>query len=412
MIAAGAAAKAVLATLGMLAVHGTLLALLAIVVVRAQRLRPAWQAAVWLVVLAKFALPVGPALPYSLSDLFALLTGARGGHAIVVGHTHGMTHVAPSLAPAVGWLVLAIAWAIGTLVVLGRGIARYRAAAHAAREAPRAPATAHELVGELAARLHVTRPRLVVGDAAVGPYVVGLVRPIVVVPPALLADANLLRAALLHELAHVKRRDAIGRMIQLAAVALFWWLPVVRIASKRLELARERACDAWALEAGDVSRPAYARLLLQMAQLRVAAAPALAAPHALDARVTAVLGPIVRPRLGLLHRFALLAWAALALGGARTAAAHGKAQVCIYTPQLAEALYEAYPEADLNQDGVLSRDEACEFQAEMKKRDPEETLTAGGQPLAEPLCCNCGESEGTFSPPMAATCSAEEGVSR
>ena len=92
---------------------------------------------------------------------------------------------------------------------------------------------------------------LVVGDAAVGPHVVGLLRPIIVVPPALLDDAALLRAALLHEVAHVRRRDAIGRFIQVAATSMMWWFPLVRVVNRRLDLAREAACDAWAL-AGDV----------------------------------------------------------------------------------------------------------------------------------------------------------------
>ena len=401
MIEAGLAAKGVIAALGMMALQGTIVTLLAIVLVRAGRLRPAWQAAVWLVVLAKFALPWGPAMPWSLSDVFALFTSDSGGGGIVIVATKGAAPAAtPALGPAIGWVVLASIWAIGAAVVLVSGVARYRATVHAARAAVDAPPATRLLVAELAARVRVRQPRLVVGDAAIGPYVVGAFRPIIVVPPALLDDRSLLRAALLHELAHVKRRDALGRVVQLAAVAVFWWLPVVRIVSRRLELARERACDAWALESGDVSRPAYARLLVQMAQLRTAAAPALAAPHALDARVTAVLGPIVRPRLGAVHKLALVAWAVLALGGARSATAQHKREVCVYTPEIAEALHQAYPEADTDQDGVLSHDEACLFQAELRKRPAEEVSTSGRQTpmLSEPLCCNCGESEGLSTP--------------
>ncbi|HET9987986.1 MAG TPA: hypothetical protein VFQ65_05690, partial [Kofleriaceae bacterium] len=75
MIGAGLAAKAWLATLAMMTVQGTLLALVALVVTRAGgKLRPAWQAAIWLVVVVKFALPWGPGLRGSLSDLIAMLT--------------------------------------------------------------------------------------------------------------------------------------------------------------------------------------------------------------------------------------------------------------------------------------------------------------------------------------------------
>jgi beta-lactamase regulating signal transducer with metallopeptidase domain len=415
VIEAGLAAKSIIATLAMMALQGTILAVIGIVLVRITKLRPAFAAAVWLVVLAKFALPWGPAMPWSLSDLFAALTGSHGGGGVVIVNAKAAVHThSPALGAALGWLVLAFVWSLGTAIVLARGIARHRGALHVARSATDAPAFARELVAELAMRLRVKQPRLVVGDDATGPYVVGLLRPIIVVPPAIatrarngLADATLLRAALLHELAHVKRRDALGRLVQLAAVALFWWLPVTRIVSRRLELARERACDAWALESGDVSRPAYARLLLQMAQLRSTGA-ALAAPHGLDARVTSVLGPVERPRLSRVHKLALLAWVVLALGGARRASAHAPREVCVYTPQIAEALREAYPEADADHDGVVSHTEACEFQAVQRKHP-----AAASPILAEPLCCNCGESEGLSSPLTTdASCRSEEGVSR
>ncbi|MBA3393698.1 MAG: hypothetical protein H0T89_13700, partial [Deltaproteobacteria bacterium] len=192
-------------------------------------------------------------------------------------------------------------------------------------------------------------------------------------------------------------------------------------ASRRLELARERACDAWALEANEVSRPAYARLLLQMAQLRVAAASPLAAPHALDARIAAVLGPTARPRLGIVHRLALVAWALVALGGARTAVAEGKPPICVYTPALAEAIRQAYPDADADGDGVLSRDEACDYQAELRRHAPEPApalqLDEARTPLLEePLCCNCGDSAGLSGPLPSSTEASclrdEEGVSR
>lgn len=390
-------AKSIITTLGMLALQGTIVAILAMVLVRAGKLRPSWQAAVWLVVLAKFALPVGPAMPWSFSDLFALFMNDGGGGGVVIVATKSAAPApAASLAPMLGWILLGSLWLLGTAIVVLRGIVRYRATLREARGGSPVPAHAHALFVELATRMRVAPPKFVVGDAAIGPYVVGAFRPIVVVPPALLDDPTLLRAALLHELAHVRRRDAFGRLIQLAAVALFWWLPVVRIVSRRLELARERACDAWALESGEVSRPAYARLLLQMAQLRTTGASALAAPHALDARVTAVLGPVVRPRLAIIHKLALALWAVLVLGGARSASAQPKREVCIYTPEIAEALRQAYPEADTDRDGTVSHDEACLFQAEKRLHpDPETQITS--PIIAEPLCCNMPDAMGPQS---------------
>jgi len=390
-VAAGALAKAWLVTLAMMAGQGTLLALFALALTRAGRLRPSWQAALWLVVTIKLALPWSPGLPWSLSDLIAAFSSTDS-HAVM---TTGIVvaRPAPQAWPAIGWLALAFVWLAGALLVIALAVVAYRRTLVAARRAPAAPADAQALVP--------AGVRLVIGDADVGPHVV---RSIIVVPPALLADRALLRAALLHELAHIRRRDWLGRGIQVLARALMWWWPVARLVHRKLDLAREAACDAWALETGDVPRPAYARLLVQMAALRAAAAPGLATPHALDARVAAVLGPPARARMGLGYRVALALWALIALGGARTASAHGRAEACRYSPALAQALLVAHPEADLDGDGLMSRAEACDLQAALREiPDHGPRSETDAELLSEPLCCNCGEAE-VYSSPDTASC--------
>jgi beta-lactamase regulating signal transducer with metallopeptidase domain len=382
VITLGALAKAWLATLLYMAGQGTLLAIVAFFLARAGKLRPAWAAAIWLVVMVKLALPWGPAMPYSLSDVLAMFSSHET-HALPLITTPGAHIVmhAPQAWPAVGWIALASIWLLGAAFVLARSLLAHRATVAAARTAPTAP-------------VELGRIRVVVGAPDVGPHVVGLLRPIIVVPPALLADETLLRAALLHELAHVRRFDVAARFIQIIAASLLWWWPVVRIVNKRLELAREAACDAWALEASDVPRAAYARLLVRMASLHIAAAPALAAHYSLDKRVAAVLGPPARARLGWIQRVALLAWVLLALGGARRTSAHTHGEACHYTPALGMALYQSYPQADLDGDGLLSRREACDLQAELRRdrRELSSRLTPEADEelqslLTEPLCC-------------------------
>ncbi len=396
----GAIAKTTLGHLAMMAVQGSVLALVAVALVRAGKLRPAWQAGIWLVVLAKFALPWAPALPWSLADLIAALRGTAGAGPIVV--TAAPDAIAPhagAVGPALAWLALTLAWLAGTIVFATRALAAGRAATRAARSAPEAPADARATLAMIAARAKIRAPRLVVGSAEVGPHVVGLFRTIVVVPPPLVEPTavHLLRAALLHEVAHVRRKDAIGRAVQLAATSLFWFWPVVRLAGRRLDHAREAACDAWAIEAGSLSRPGYARLLVTMAHLRVAAAPALAA-HALDARIATVLAGTSRGRIGPVHALGLVAWIVLSLGGARTAAARGE-PVCKYTHAIASALMASHPEADLDGDGELSRVEACELQAELRRKAGFAPEVSTPEPiLDEPLCCNCDVNQGQTSP--------------
>jgi beta-lactamase regulating signal transducer with metallopeptidase domain len=409
---AGAIAKAWLGALAMIAAQGTALAALALVLSRAGKLRPSWSAALWLVVVVKFALPWSPALPWSLADLVAALTAHRGAGASATVATQAVV-ATPHAGASLAWLVLGVAWLAGATTILVRSITRYRRAVRAAGAATPAPAEARRVLRELATRVGVREPALRVRVDA-SPHVIGLVRATIVIPPELVAEPALLRAALLHELAHVRRRDGVARAVQVWANALLFFWPVVRLAARRLDLSRESACDAWALEAGELARPAYARLLVRMAELR-SHALALAAPHALDARIAAVLGPPSHARLGRVQRIALVAWGILALGGARSASAHGDRPSCKYTPELAVALLALHPEADLDGDGVLSRDEACELQASMRRRADE--LTSQLDPadqaeletfLAEPLCCNCDQPEANSRP---ASCP-EIGVSR
>jgi beta-lactamase regulating signal transducer with metallopeptidase domain len=317
LVAAGAAAKGVLALLAMLAVQGTVLALVAVAVTRLTRRMPAVTAAVWLVVLGKLALPWSPALPWSLADVIAWLRHGEAAAAITAAPIGaGAEPAAAAIYPSLGWLALAALWALGTIVVVGRAVIAHRITVAAARQAPLAPAPARALLAELAVAVRVRTPRLAIGGDDTGPHVVGVLRPIIVVPPALFTDEALLRAALLHELAHVRRKDALARIVQIWATAMFFWLPVVRLVARRLDLAREAACDAWALEASSLSRPAYARLLVKMAGLRTAAAPSLSSPRTLDARIAAVLGPPARARIGIFGKLGVLAFAVVAAAGA------------------------------------------------------------------------------------------------
>ena len=411
LVTLGTGAKVWLATLAMMALQGTLLAIAALALTRAGgRLRPAWQAALWLVVIVKFALPWGPGLRFSLSDLVASLFSTASVAEVASNLPSAVPHLpsAPHPGPALFWLALALVWVIGAVAVVIRATVAHRRTAVSAHAAESAPAAALALVAQLAAQLGVRTPTLRIGAPAIGPHVIGLVRATIVVPPALIAEPVLLRAALLHELAHVRRRDVLARTIQVTAKALLWFWPVVGLVGRRLDAARETACDAWALEAGELARPTYARLLVRMAELRAAAAPSLAAPAALDARVAAVLGPSSYARTSRWQRAALVGWIVLALGGARTASAHPARAACRYTPQLAMTLYVSYPAADLDGDGQLSREEACGLQAELRRKDVENksrvvpaSSAALESFLEEPLCCNCDPAEANSRPDVA-----------
>ena len=399
--------------LGMVLLQGTALALLAwlLAATLLRRARPALLAALWSVVLLKFALPVGPAMPFSLSDALARLFG--GGAEVAAAPVPPDAPAAVAHAPvmtATAWLALigAVLWLAGVAFVIARGVRHARRARALARALPTADGVTDAIACGVAERLGLARtPELRVGGTAAAPWLVGLRRPIVVVPAALahpLRRAEL-TAALTHELAHLRRRDVWLRLFQIAVGALFFFWPAVRWVNRRVDAAREMACDAWAVAEGPLPAADYARMLVRLVRDRApapAAALGLAAtPGLLRGRVDSVMRARGRgPGLGKLGAALLGVWTAVALGGARTTAAATAegAKVCRFSQAMADALYQAHPEADLDGDGVVTREEACEFEAAHQTAEPA-PMTSGlvidGGLDPSQLCCNCTEHGST-----------------
>ena len=79
--------------------------------------------------------------------------------------------------------------------------------------------------------------------------------------------ASKTRAVLLHELAHIKRKDNLTQFIALMICALFWYVPFLWIAYSSLYLEQEESCDAFVIHKG--TRPTeYARLMVHFARYR------------------------------------------------------------------------------------------------------------------------------------------------
>ena len=72
------------------------------------------------------------------------------------------------------------------------------------------------------------------------------------------------RMALCHELSHVKRADLWLGLVPAAAERLFFFHPLVRLASREYLLCREAACDAAVIDTLATSPQDYGRLLLTL----------------------------------------------------------------------------------------------------------------------------------------------------
>jgi beta-lactamase regulating signal transducer with metallopeptidase domain len=141
------------------------------------------------------------------------------------------------------------------------------------------------------------RVRLVESPEVATPMTGGFLRPVVLLPEASRAwSTGCRRMVLLHELVHIRRGDWLLHGLAQLACALHWWNPLAWAARRRLELAREAACDEEVLARG--ARPSdYASHLLQIAdELRSRPRPALAAlamasTTDLEGRLMSILSP-------------------------------------------------------------------------------------------------------------------------
>jgi len=142
------------------------------------------------------------------------------------------------------------------------------------------------------------------------PVVVGWLQPVILLPVAALAGLTpeQVRAILAHELAHVRRHDAVVNVAQTVAETLLFYHPAVWWLSSRIRTEREHCCDDVALSvSGDAY--AYASALAELESWRADRPTfALAATGGpLLRRVARVLAPPAArsPRGGALLTLAL-----------------------------------------------------------------------------------------------------------
>ncbi len=103
-----------------------------------------------------------------------------------------------------------------------------------------------QLRQKIGMRNHV---RVVLSGRDLGPCVIGLVWPTIVLPLALATGlpAEEMRAILAHELAHIRRHDTLWNLGQMLVESLLFFNPVVWWLGRQVRVEREACCDATAV---------------------------------------------------------------------------------------------------------------------------------------------------------------------
>jgi beta-lactamase regulating signal transducer with metallopeptidase domain len=110
------------------------------------------------------------------------------------------------------------------------------------------------------------RPALAVSQRTPLPMLFGLWRPVIVLPSELATSAptGRLRDVLVHECAHLVRRDPWVNLAQRVATVMFWIHPGLYWLNRQIERAREEICDNYVLLHAD--RADYSQMLLELAE--------------------------------------------------------------------------------------------------------------------------------------------------
>jgi beta-lactamase regulating signal transducer with metallopeptidase domain len=214
------------------------------------------------------------------------------------------------------WLVGSAAW----FLLAGRRLWRFGRLLRLGRPAPRALT---RRVERLAARVGLAScPAVLLLPGRLAPMVWGVDDPLLLLPEGLPEEVTpeALDTLLLHELAHLRRRDHLVRLLEFVAMGLYWWLPVVWYARRELREAEEQCCDAWVVGTLPGSGRLYASAIvdaLDFLSPETQPVPPLASGLGqvadLKRRLTMILRGSIPHQLGWSASLVVLALAALLL---------------------------------------------------------------------------------------------------
>jgi beta-lactamase regulating signal transducer with metallopeptidase domain len=176
-------------------------------------------------------------------------------------------------------------WVAVIVLEIVRVARQYRALRRLLKDSREVDRSVAILVGQCAEAIGLHRPPTVRQIGVDGsPMVCGVCKPVLVLPEQLTDDFDYdaLRQIVLHELAHLKRRDLLTVWVLHAMRTVYWFHPASHWIAYRAGLDRELACDQMAMTHSGVSVVAYAHTLID-------AAGRAAQPMVLNAAIAARL---------------------------------------------------------------------------------------------------------------------------
>lgn len=254
-----------------LSVAGSFLAgiLLALKKWTGKQFSPTWQYVLWVGVLLVMVVPVSvkvPALVQPMQEKQVVQTVPLPAEQTMTEQPAPVDTVeAPAgeilpfteetaLPPIPWWDVLAFVWILGALGSLGYRLTGYFRFGRYIRRTGKPM----ELAG-VPKRLRVRKT-----SAAVSPMVMGMIRPVLILPETALTESRL-PYVLRHELVHYRRGDIVWRWLAVLATSIHWFNPMVYVAAAQMQEACEISCDWCVVRSMEqAKRDDYMRVILEL----------------------------------------------------------------------------------------------------------------------------------------------------
>jgi beta-lactamase regulating signal transducer with metallopeptidase domain len=299
----------------------------------AARLVPAWHTS-----------PAATAEPAGDAIAIVAPVAERDGAATTVTAAEAAAQRGAATGASIPWRAALLAiWLLGAAALGSRAVVGAMRTRRIARRGRRLDVS-HVRVAWRALGGSGAAPAVIESDEIDAPIVVGAFAPVVVVPAAARDwDAERWRVVLLHELAHVRRRDGLANLVAQLACAVHWIDPLAHVARRWWREAREQAADDAVLRDG-ARASSYAEHLLAIASEAArpgpAAALAMTDAQRLESRIEALFAD--RPRAAAGRRRGL----AVAIGaGLAAVIAAGFAPESVAAPSLGRTGGKAPPGA-------------------------------------------------------------------
>ena len=218
----------------------------------------------WIVVLARLLIPMSFYTEYSIQNIFAQV---REQPTLELATVSAITETAPALV-IINWtVILSTIWLVGASITASYFIISYIKLRRLLRFA--IPIKDNDLITNWKLQNQLSRNvTIMVASEIKTPFATGIVRPKIYLPKQMNWENSVgMEYILAHEFYHIKRFDAVWKLIAMVALCIHWFNPLVWLACVCGNRDLEITCDAWVVKRfGSISKKSYAYTLIGMAE--------------------------------------------------------------------------------------------------------------------------------------------------